>query len=47
MHGKPPSEMQVRYLQALGDTGPVPQTMAEASERINTLVRQRGGRRYA
>ena len=36
---RPPSARQLAYLQALGDNGPVPTTMAEASARIDVLVR--------
>lgn len=39
MAARPPSQAQLAYLQALGDDGPVPATMAEASERIDALVR--------
>jgi len=38
MAQRPPSARQLAYLQALGDGGPVPATMAEASERIDALV---------
>src|SRR4051812_33231284 len=37
MRKHPPSVMQLEYLKALGDQGPAPGTMAEASERIETL----------
>ena len=40
---RPPSELQLAYLQGLGDRGPTPATMAEASARIDGLKRQ-GGR---
>jgi hypothetical protein len=40
MAQKPPSAAQLTYLQALGDTSPPPATMAEASERIDALVRK-------
>ena len=39
MTGKPPSQLQVACLQALGDSGPPPATMAEASERMDDLKR--------
>ena len=39
MTGKPPSQLQVAYLQALEDSGPPPATMAEASERMDDLKR--------
>lgn len=38
---KPPSRAQLTFLQALGDDGPLPATMAEASQRIDTLKRGR------
>src|SRR5262249_51708519 len=41
MAQRPPSASQLAYLSALGDDGPPPQTMAEASERIYTLKRGR------
>jgi hypothetical protein len=34
----PPSARQLAYLQALGDEGPPPATMLEASSRIDVLV---------
>jgi hypothetical protein len=34
-----PSRLQCSYLQTLGDDGPVPANMPEASERIAALVR--------
>ena len=37
MQAKPPSQAQLSYLQALGDTEAAPETMAEASERIEKL----------
>ena len=37
MVGKPPSQAQLTYLQALGDSGPPPANMAEASARIDSL----------
>ena len=37
MVGKPPSQAQLTYLQALGDASPPPANMAEASARIDTL----------
>jgi len=40
MAQKPPSQLQLAYLQALGDAGPPPANMAEASERIDALVRR-------
>ena len=40
----PPSHPQLEYLQALGDDGPVPRTMAEASSRIDAL--HAGGRSH-
>jgi len=39
---RPPSARQLAYLQALGDDGPVPASMAEASTRIDTLLRVEG-----
>jgi len=39
MEQRPPSQLQLAYLEALRDVGPVPGSMAEASTRINTLVR--------
>jgi hypothetical protein len=39
MTQQPPSARQLAYLQALGDGGPPPANMREASERIDTLVR--------
>ena len=38
MAQRPPSPAQLDYLQVLGDDGPVPPTMAEASMRIDALV---------
>ena len=40
MATRPPSARQLAYLQALGDDGPVPGSMLEASERIDALVRR-------
>src|SRR5262249_52049397 len=34
----PPSESQLRYLKFLGDHGPTPATMADASDRIDILL---------
>jgi hypothetical protein len=42
MATKPPSAAQLDWLKALGDTGPPPLTMAEASARIDALVRKGG-----
>jgi len=42
MAGKPPTAGQLGYLRGLGDTGPPPANMAEASERIDALRKQRG-----
>lgn len=39
MTHRPPSQKQLMYLQRLGDIGPEPSTMAEASLRIDALVR--------
>jgi len=39
MAHRPPSPLQLAYLSALGDVGPVPGSMAEASTRIAALVR--------
>ena len=39
MEHYPPSEAQLIYLQALGDIGQPPTTMAEASKRIDALRR--------
>jgi len=43
MQTLPPSPQQLEYLRALGDVQDEPQTMAEASARIDALVRQKGG----
>ena len=40
MTQRPPSPLQLAYLVALGDGGPVPASMAEASQRIAALVRE-------
>jgi len=40
MQAHPPSAAQLALLQALGDTATVPETMAEASERIDSLKRK-------
>ena len=40
MRARPPSEAQIEYLKALGDTAPAPANMAEASERIESLKRK-------
>ena len=42
MEQKKPSQAQLDWLQALGDPGPEPATMAEASARIDALVRKGG-----
>jgi hypothetical protein len=39
MAQRPPSARQLAYLQIMGDDCPVPATMAEASTRIDVLVR--------
>lgn len=39
MAHKPPSQRQLEYLHALGDDGPPPANMAEASQRIDALKR--------
>lgn len=39
MATRPPSQRQLAYLAALGDDGPPPATMAEASKRIDARVR--------
>lgn len=39
MTQRPPSQPQLAYLQALGDDGPVPTSMAEASTRLDARVR--------
>lgn len=39
MAHRSPSKKQLAYLRHLGDTGPEPSTMAEASLRIDALVR--------
>ena len=39
MATKPPTAHQLDYLQALGDSGPPPASMREASERIDALKR--------
>jgi hypothetical protein len=41
MTRKVPSAAQLSWLQALGDPGPAPATMAEASARIDALVRKK------
>lgn len=41
MAQRPPSEKQLAYLQALGDDGPAPGNMSEASQRIDALRRAR------
>jgi len=38
MAHRPPSQKQLAYLRRLGDSGPEPSTMAEASIRIGALV---------
>lgn len=38
MARKPPSPLQIAYLAALGDVGPPPASMREASQRIDTLT---------
>lgn len=40
----PPTQAQLDYLKALGDRLSAPESMAEASERIDDLVQQRRGR---
>lgn len=42
MAHKPPSQAQLHWLQALGHTGAAPATMADASQRIDALVRKGG-----
>ena len=42
MQQHPPSEGQLLYLKALGFEGPVPSTMAEASQHIEQLKRDKG-----
>ena len=42
MRLRPPSEAQLTYLKSLGNTQAVPATMAEASERIEQLKREKG-----
>jgi hypothetical protein len=39
MTARPPSAAQLAFLADLGDVGPMPSTMAEASARIHALVR--------
>jgi hypothetical protein len=41
MAHKPASLMQLSYLHALGDAGPPPQTMLEASTRIDALLQRK------
>ena len=41
MAARPPSPAQLAYLPALGDGGPAPGNMLEASERIDALKRGR------
>ena len=43
MQQRPPSQVQLDYLQALGDTLAQPATMAEASTRIDRLLQERKG----
>ena len=43
MQQHPPSAAQLSFLQALGDTLSAPATMAEASERIESLKRRQEG----
>ena len=38
----PPSPQQLEYLKALGDVQDAPETMLEASARIDEMVRQKG-----
>jgi hypothetical protein len=45
MAAKAPSPEQLRYLQPLGDCGPTPATMAEASTRIDAARARKGGGR--
>jgi hypothetical protein len=40
MARKPPSQLQLAYLTALGYVGPPPATMHEASQRIDSLLQQ-------
>ena len=40
MARQPPSQLQLAYLAALGDSGPPPTTMLEASQRIDSLARK-------
>lgn len=40
MAQRPPTAPQLAFLKALGDTQPVPATMAEASVRVDALRRQ-------
>jgi hypothetical protein len=40
MQERPPSAAQLACLKALGDKGAAPQTMAEASERVESLKRK-------
>ena len=42
MAGKPPTELQMTYLKALGHTGSQPQTMLAASEAIDQYKRDKG-----
>jgi hypothetical protein len=42
MASKAPTELQLQYLRALGDRGPTPANMQEASDRIDQL-RKKGG----
>jgi hypothetical protein len=37
MAHRPPSQGQLAYLATLGDDGPIPATMLEASQRIDLL----------
>ena len=41
MQARPASELQLAYLRGLGDGGPTPRSMAEASERIDRLIQER------
>jgi hypothetical protein len=43
MRQHPPSDAQLDFLKALGDTLAAPESMGAAAERIEALKRQRGG----
>jgi hypothetical protein len=44
MQQRPPSQAQLDYLRSLGDRLGAPESMAEASQRIDRLVQEKRGR---